>query len=292
MAENINKELQKIIKYSPPLLLRCAKRLYRYPRFFIALNRGRKNYKKYGGLYKYNIIFVAGLPKSGTTWLENMLVDYPGYTIIPDPEVTLFDYKYGGTEYYQIDPKYFHRLNEALALVKIHAHGSFHNINLLHEHKIPYCIMYRDLRDAAVSYVHYVKRTPWHPQYSIYKDLSIQEGLYFFGHKYLEIWRDWVEGWLRNRDPLRSLVLKYENLLNNSEAEFRRVVEFYNLPLDRVKGIVSDNEFSNMQSRGSFFRKGASGDWRTYFDKSSSEIYKSKIGDFLIEHGYETDYGW
>jgi len=33
--------------------------------------------------YKHPIIFIAGLPKSGTTWLRTMLANLPGYNIRP-----------------------------------------------------------------------------------------------------------------------------------------------------------------------------------------------------------------
>ena len=292
MSEKINKTFQEIFNRVPFPILRAAKLLYRYPRYSRALKEGRLKYAEFLGKYTHNILFVAGLPKSGTTWLENMLTGFPGYTIIPDPAITVHDYRFGGTHHYDIDPKYFNDLKNALALVKIHAHGSRHNIDLLHDAGIPYCIMYRDLRDAAVSYVYYVKRTPWHPEYPVYKQLDIKTGLYCFGQKLLPEWRDWVQGWLVNRDPEKSLVLRYEDLLKDSEMEFLKVAEFYDLPNARVKDIVERNKFTKLRGKSSFYRKGSSGDWRNHFDHQISDLYKSQISSFLIEHGYESDENW
>ncbi len=32
---------------------------------------------------------------------------------------------------------------------------------------VKYVIMYRDLRDVAVSHYYYAKQTPWHPEYTV-----------------------------------------------------------------------------------------------------------------------------
>ncbi len=292
MAENLSPCVRTIIKYLPFCILRTAKIGYRNPRYHFALKKSRKAYHTYGNLYTHNVLFVAGLPKSGTTWLENMLAGFSGYTIVPDPHITIHDYKFGGTHHYDISPEYLDSLNRSLALVKIHAHGSSHNIKLLNERHIPYCIMYRDLRDAAVSYVCYVQRTPWHPEYPIYKNLDLKAGLYHFGKTLLPEWRDWVVNWLENRDPERSIVLKYEDLLKDNEKEFLRLVNFYNLPQDKIIDIVEANKFSKVKSKSSFFRKGGSGDWKNHFDDRISDLFKSQIGDFLIDQKYESDRKW
>src|SRR5262249_40222047 len=156
----------------PPAFLRAAKSAVRMPRYWTGLNRARSGFARYGASYRHRYLFVAGLPKSGTSWVETMLASYPGYTLLAHPELTVFDYEHGGTHAFEMSADFFTRLGAALCVVKIHCHGSANNARVLRDSSVPYCILYRDLRDAAVSHVHYVKRTPWHPEYGAYRDLS------------------------------------------------------------------------------------------------------------------------
>jgi len=41
-----------------------------------------------------------------------MLNSFPGYTIIPDPEITLWEYKYRGSHIFQMSMKYFDNIKD------------------------------------------------------------------------------------------------------------------------------------------------------------------------------------
>ena len=58
-----------------------------------------------------------------------------------------------------------------------------------------------------------------------------------------------------------------------------------------------DNEKVSNIAKNSFgvsgtFRKGKIGAWKDFFSHSDKELYKSKIGDLLIDIGYESDKNW
>lgn len=180
MAEQISKRTYQILNLFPHPVLKFLKLNYRHYRFKKAFKEGRLPFKQYGHIYPNRMLFVAGLPKSGTTWLESMLNSFHGYTIIPDPEITKWEYEHGESHRFELSIKYFKEIKGSLALVKVHCHGSQNNINILKQLNIMYCIMYRDLRDAAVSYVFYVKRTTWHPEFPLYKNMDIKAGLKHF----------------------------------------------------------------------------------------------------------------
>jgi hypothetical protein len=292
MTEQISKSTFQILKLLPHPVLKFLKLNYRHYRFKKALNHGRKAARQIGYRYPNRILFIAGLPKSGTTWFENMLSAFPGYTIIPDPEITKWDYKHGGTHRFELSMKYFDDIKDALALVKIHCHGSRNNVNILQRLGIRYCIMYRDLRNAAISYTFYVKRTPWHPEFPVYKGKDIKSSLLHFANTLLPEWLDWVVGWQNNRDKSSSIVIKYEGLLDDTATVFKNVVSLYGLPTDNIDRIVQKHEFSMMKKRGSFFRKGGSDDWKNYFDEEIKTVFKNRVGDFLIHEGYEQNFHW
>jgi len=276
----------------PPAFLRAAKSAIRVPRYWTGLARARTGFARYGRAYPHPYLFVAGLPKSGTSWVEAMLASYAGYTLLAHPELTVFDYRHGGTHAFEMPEDFFTRLGPALCVVKIHCHGSENNARILKRSAVPYCVLYRDLRDAAVSHVCYVQRTPWHPEYPAYRGLSVRQGLAHFAETLLVEWRDWIDSWKRWRDPEGGVEMKYERLLADTHGAMAELARHFALPDAPLGGIVAGSAFEKVKSGGTFFRKGASGDWRNYFDASLKAEFKRAIGTRLIEWGYERDLDW
>lgn len=285
-----------------PGLLRGIKKLGIYPRYLLQRVQSRWGFLRYGAKYSHKIIFIAGLPKSGTTWLKKMLTSYPGFHEILIPKVTAYEFQNGGSHDYEMPNDIFARMNNLLAVTKMHIHGSAHNARVLNESNVKYGILYRDLRDVAVSYVFYVRKTPWHPEYQLYKDLSVVEGLELFADELLVPYKKWIQSWHKNRDRELSLEVKYENLNANTLEIMTEIADHFGLDSseEMIERIVKRFSFENLsggRSQGeensdSFFRKGKSGDWKNHFTPELEEQYKKKIGGFLIEYGYEDSLSW
>lgn len=290
------------LRYLPPYFVRFLKQVAVALRYAIQVKLCRRGYRYYGDYYPQESIFVAGLPKSGTTWLEKMLASYPGFHNLLIPEATVYELANGGSHDYDLPEDMFSRFENMLVVTKMHVHGSPHNARLLREAGVKYVVLYRDLRDVAVSHYFYVRQTPWHPEYPIYKDLSVQEGLATFADRLLLPFVGWVRSWHQNRDPELSLVLRYEDMLADTVGVLSQVAEHFELDssLETVSAIVEAHSFKKLSggrvqgqaSERSFFRKGKSGDWRNHFTLELKERYKEMIGDFLIEFGYEEDHSW
>ena len=118
----------------------------------------------------------------------------------------------------------------------------------------------------------------------------------------LAVFADWVRGWRDNRDPERSIVLRYEEMLDDVRACLVRTAELFGLDASsaRIDEIAAAHDFRSMSGGrgagqaddGSFVRKGVAGDWANHFTPELKEIYKDAIGEFLIEFGYERDLSW
>ena len=221
-----------------------------------------------------------------------MLASYPGYTLVAHPEITVFDYEHGGTHRFELPADFFSRLGNALCVIKIHCHGSENNVRMLRDAGVPYCVLYRDLRDAAVSHVAYVKRTPWHSEYPTYRGLDTRQGLLHFGRTLLPQWRDWIDSWKQRRDRERSIELTYEDMLANTPAVMRRVARLFELPEEPLERIIAEHAFDKLKGTSSFFRRGATGDWKNHFDEEITELFRREIGEALIRWGYEADTTW
>ncbi len=295
--------LEKLAKeWLPPWAAREAKRFAVWPRYWRQRAACREGFKQYGDRYPQKVLFVAGMPKSGTTWLEKMIASFPGFHDLLIPDVAAYELRTGGSHDYDIPEDMFERFNDMLVLTKMHVHGSRHNCDVLKKAGVRYVVLYRDLRDVAISYHYYVKGTPWHPEHPRHKDADLQEGLRIFAERMLDGYVDWVRSWERNRDQAMSLAFRYEDMLQDAKGIMTQVARHFQLSddEDQIARIVEANSFQNLskgraqgqESGQSFFRKGVAGDWRNQFSDETKALYKKKIGRFLIEAGYEGDEGW
>lgn len=295
--------MQHLVKtYLPPSIARRSRQIAAYPRTLWQISQCRSGYARYGSSYPQNILFVAGLPKSGTSWLEQMLASYPGFQTYMPPAALAYEARTGGSHDLDLPPNCFSQMSNMLVVTKLHVHGSPHNVALLHEANLRYVILYRDLRDVAVSYYFYVRRTPWHAEYQQYANLSPERGLIRFANRLLSAYVAWVQSWHANRDPAQSLIIRYEEMVRDPVKTLTNVA--YHLHLDRsadmIQTIVREHDFLRLsngrrpgeQQTESFFRKGVVGDWKTYFTPVVTDLYKQKIGSFLIDYGYEPNDAW
>jgi hypothetical protein len=294
------KHLQNHITSENALFLK--RNIVSYPRYLFQMRKAKKGFQRFGNLYDNNILFIAGLPKSGTSWLKKMLTCYPGYQEVMLPEANVYEIDNAESHSFELPSDTFSRFKKRLVVLKLHSCGSKHNLDVLTASNIQFVVIYRDLRDVAVSYCFYVRQTPWHPEYKLYNKLSIQEGLRLFADNMLCDYLDWIESWEKTSDSPLSLVLSYENLLSSPHEQLSKIANHFGLDssLSKIEEIVSANSFLTLSSgreqgqenNSSFFRKGVAGDWVNHFTPELKELYKKLIGHFLVTHHYEENFSW
>jgi len=288
--------------YLPAWLAQTAKQWISRLRFRRQIRVARRNYDQGVWAYEHPLIFIAGLPKSGTSWLESMLASYPGYETVMPPAAVAYEQEHKGSHSFDLTKDTLNQLREALVVLKLHVHGSSNNVRLLQELEIPHVVLYRDPRDVAVSHYFYVRRTPWHPEYDDYRGLDVEEGLRHFGRTLLPEFIDWMRSWRENRDLEQSIEVRYEDLLNDTVGVFRAVASHFSLDTSSstLEEIVDEHRFENVsggRTRGeqdshSFVRKGVAGDWKHHFTPHIKTQFKKHAGKALIDFGYESDQSW
>ena len=142
----------------PPVAARLVKRLVVPSRYRAQVRACQRGYAAYGHLYPQKILFIAGLPKSGTTWLEKMISSYPGFHDLLIPEATADERANKGGHAFRLPENMFSQFDKMLVLTKMHVEGSPHNVRVLDKAGVRYVVLYRDLRDVAFSEYFYVKR--------------------------------------------------------------------------------------------------------------------------------------
>jgi hypothetical protein len=259
-------------------------------------------FHRFSDRYPHDILFIAGLPKSGTTWLENMLASFPGYHKITPYDAVRYEMEHGESHSYSLPKGFFKRYRNRLLVIKLHLNGSRHNAESLKAAGIKYIILYRDLRDVAVSYCFYVSRTPWHPDFQAYRKLSFTEKLRCFGDSHLTDYAEWIRQWHQNHDPELGAIVSYESLIARPDQVLTSIANHFGLDStpEVISAVVERHSLkshhpgsgSSSPRMGSVIRKGQVGDWKNHFTPEIKELFKRKIGQFLIELSYESDLNW
>ena len=282
-------------------------------RLFYNLNRLFSDISAFFGMYKYkyNIVFIAGMPASATTLVKNMFGYVPGYFTrhTPMPYEVFVNQNICDSAF-----KYCPRWG--YTIFKTHLNPWDENINLIRKNNVKKVIVtYRDLRDVALST--YYRQLKWpkeksDPYYMDYSKLSKEEAL---NHRISIVAKEfipWMKGWFEISKKYNNFVhfcrfemLKASPELGNPE-EFSKMLEFYEIQLSqkkiseiiektRAKGTMVRNLYKVALLPWAFstnFRSGKTGGWREEFTVNNKKHFKKLAGDFLIELGYEKNNNW
>ncbi len=230
-------------------------------------------------------IVVNEFPKSGGSWLSQMLSEATGY---PFPRNQLPTVKTCIMQGHYVHPWNIERP----------------------------IIVWRDGRDVLVSQYYHslftndrgndylVRKTRSELRFDDYDDISRNLPEFtqyvFEKNQYPRFsWTKFVTNWCDRPDTIR---VKYEELRHDTVAELIRLAEALGvkyLSQDRARRIVSKYCFKNMTGRApgdedkhTFARKGIVGDWKNCFTLASRKLFAHYAGDALIKLGYESNYEW
>lgn len=171
-------------------------------------------------------------------------------------------------------------------------------------------VIVRDLRDVVVSRAFHLFSRP-HIAENIFRDpataarlAEYQRNSHFFRENPEEllasdaIVRYTVTAWARHvradedtirRNPQAPILrLRYEDLHRSTEAERRRMFVFLGVDPGRAPelGGKTSAGFSFEQPAG-ILRKGAVGEWRTYFTAETHRLVGEEAGDVMTQLGYD-----
>lgn len=246
--------------------------------------------------YPYKIIFIAGLPKSGTTWVENFFTRvYPykprflsgdkGYISDHGIPMNGFD-SFSKYEY---------------SCIKTHAEPTKENLEALKYNGIEkIIILYRDPRDVAISRYYHILKYPKKPHeinYADYSNMSFDEGLCHSINVIKNEYFQWIDNWLSivEKDPSNYFVIRYEDLYDNPVKSFSKLSNFYelNLSKEEVEEILENLSFMKDKfdinkkiGQKSTFRKGGYNNWKQIYKKGHLELFNSNEKNLLIRFGY------
>lgn len=249
-------------------------------------------------VYPHRLVFVAAMPKSGSTWLENLIGAIPGYRkLVPyDPEGLLYQHI--------LDPALLENLpSHGNFFIKTHVEARPEGVEALRRHNVPTAVLMRDLRDQCVSRFYHVLNLPSHRHYDFYVKGDKSEAFTHCVEVCVTDYANWIRGWIKvMREDDRYLLLRYEDMHKDIKAQFLRTLKHFDIELadDKVDMIIEQvaaksKSGSNLKTRlkqGNSLRSGRVGDWRSHFSPGDVKIFKEKANDTLVMLGYEKDDSW
>lgn len=211
-----------------------------------------------------NDIIIAGFPKSGNTWMQNLVTGV----------------------LYGIDTNYLpDRLRaELVPAVRKGFYKRVLDFTCFKSHDLPkpeyrrVVHLVRDGRDAMASYYHYRNTLGFKES----REDHIIKGKGVNPCK----WHLHAEEWINNPYNAEIITIRYEDLLSNPLEEMRRFCDFAHVIRDDelIMKSVEGNSFKNMQRKEELFKRD-SNKWpegKKFFRKGKIGSYKEEIPPELI----------
>jgi hypothetical protein len=277
---------------------RLVKKLINRPRTAFRRVSGRARFRR---SIRPSDVFIVTFPKSGTNWVGFLLALVAADRATGSKtEITLgesSDWVRGVNEEYSggrpllEDP----RLGEP-RVFKIHAPCDPIFPRVIY--------VVRDPRDVMVSYYYHNRRKKLKFEISIDEYVARND-------TWPCDWGDHVAGWLSRADQDDVLIIRYEDLKENTQASFRRIVDFCGLDLsdEQLTDYIERSSFDRMSKAEEavreleaaagvtearddlrFMRRGVVGDWKTELSAESVRLIEERYGDLMASLGYDLAY--
>lgn len=230
------------------------------------------------------IILVTEYPKSGASWLAQMLGEVSGY---PFPRQQFP--RFGKAIYHG---HYIDRVGNGPTIVvwrdprDIMVSWYYHTMFVSDRNHPEFVEQYRsalafadfdDIQSNLPEFIDFNFRSPLSPRFSF---------------------NDFFDAWHGRADVV---YCRYEDLNTAPADTLARVSSELGFvsPEDQIARIVDRYSFRKQASRpagtenkGSYLRKGIVGDWQNHFSAEARRVFHSHIGKRLIQLGYEKDDAW
>lgn len=244
-------------------------------------------------------VIINGAPKSGTTWMRQLLASTPQYHYIGNfkDDLAKFDATHPGDI--------------------IHSHHAYtpEFVNALSKNDIRMVYLLRDPRDRCVSHLFHALRSAHHSYHKELLTMNEHDRLLAcmgglpdiipenWSLDLLNITQQWLDS------GFSFCLVRYEDLLANPHQELKRVFAFLDINLSEglLDAIIKRNRFERKTIRHHYWqavrkpgqenkteklRKGIKGDWQNYFHQSHVQQFKQFGNERLMQWGYEQTPDW
>jgi hypothetical protein len=227
-------------------------------------------------------IFVAGYPKSGNTWMQNLIA---GVVYSLDPE-------------YLSDAKILDLVPDVHSCRNYRRHQTpmyfkTHHLPRPEYRRVIYLL--RDGRDVMVSYYHHLRALNGD---AVDFAEIVRTGRHLIPSK----WHDHVNAWRSNPFGAEILTVRYEDLLEEPVSQLRRVCDFAGIErsAELLEMVSRKSSFTKMREKEEktgwanpewpssrfFVRRGEAGSFKDEMPENVLSVFLAQAGDTLRACNY------
>nr|XP_006131364.1 sulfotransferase 6B1-like [Pelodiscus sinensis] len=232
--------------------------------------------------FRHDDVFLAVYPKCGTNWILHILSDL--INAVPNNTGGSSKERIYGLEFET--PEKFQKIKNAPSPRIFSTHLLYDDLpKAVFENKVKIVLVFRNPKDAAVSYYHFYNNNPGLPDISSWDEFfqKFMSGEVTWGSYY-----DHALSWNKHMDEENIMIITYEEMKENLHGGVKQIADFlgFSLPEEKIQSIAENATFESMSNKsqethGKFapmlFRKGGIGDWKNLFTEAQSQKMDAKF---------------
>ena len=268
------------------------------------------------------IIWIASYPKSGNTWVRSFLSNYfcddkefdftqlrkiskfPQEKILKELNINFKDFKEIASNWISMQD-YINLKNEIIYLKTHNALITVNNFKFTDtKNTLGFIYLVRDPRDVVLSYASHLGISVENTFEVMKNDMgfSVSKINEEYKEALLGSWALNYNSW-KNFKSVNGLIIRYEDLVNNPEKSFTKIVNYLNkinnlkVDLDKIKRCINNTEFNTLKNlenltgfdekgKNSFFRSGKIGEWKKNLDHKIVQEIEKIFSKEMRELGY------
>lgn len=256
----------------------------------------KKDFNSSKNLSKANFVWCAGLPKSGTTLIEEIFENLP-YVSLNNSLLRNFipgklDHEHG------ISELMFSNIPQSkYTFIKTHSHYDIKYENIAKKYNAKIIISTRDIRDMLISRYYHIFYDKKHWLHERVKNLPFDEGfLISLKEKSkpnldepIKYYYNWINDWVNISNERNYLLLWYEEYLINPTTYINKILKYINFTNHSAADIEdklkrrrdkmpsfekSINKYGRLKST---YREGKSKNWKIKFNDKINEFFHNNL---------------
>lgn len=206
---------------------------------------------------KNRFVWCSGLPKSGTTLIENIFDELPYVRVNASP-IRFYDSDYKNKQNeHDITLNMIKFINyKKMSFLKTHTQYTIGLKNIIKKDKTKILVTIRDLRSMLISRYFHIKNDPNHWQFAEINKIDLYSGLILsFKSKIrndnkksyvIDYYKEWILSWI-NQKTFNVLILKYEEYNINFDSYLRKISDYceINFNIDKIEEKLKNKRMNN-----------------------------------------------